>query len=165
MFISETWQRQSHSLLISLCTSDLNFITCAIKLAVTYGVSLHHLDTIEVVFIDHKLVSLNVCCSSASFPQVCIRSRSFIDDCINAKFSSDDVELHSYGLKLLGSTSLSSISNIWAAKADRVVTGRAVEICCHPQVDGCHSGGARGGCSSWFLLVSISWRVSASSLR
>lgn len=73
--------------------------------------------------------------------------------------------IHSYGLKLLGSTSLSSISNIWAAKADRVVTGRAVEICCHPQVDGCHSGGARGGCSSWFLLVSISWRVSASSLR
>lgn len=76
--------------------------------------------------------------------------------------------IHSYGLKLLGSTSLSSISNVWAAKADRVVTGRAVEICCHPQVDGCHSGGARGGCSSWLLLVSIScrsWRVSASSLR
>lgn len=76
--------------------------------------------------------------------------------------------IHSYGLKLLGSTSLSSISNVWAAKADRVVTGRAVEICCHPQVDGCHSGGACGGCSSWLLLVSIScrsWRVSASSLR
>lgn len=100
MFISETWQRQSHSLLISLCTSDLNFITCAIKLAITYGVSLHHLDTIEVVFIDHKLVSLNVCCSSASFPQVCIRSRSFIDDCINAKFSSDDVELHIHNPQL-----------------------------------------------------------------
>lgn len=100
--------------------------------------------------------------------QVCIRS--FIDDSINSKSSSlfnfttfsDDVELHipqsSYGLKLLGSTSLSSISNVWADKADRVVTGRAVEICCHPQVDGCHAGGARGGCSSRLLLVSISCR-------